>query len=81
MFYTYILKSEKTGRHYVGSCENLQLRLKRHNSGENKSTKAGMPWKIIYSETFSTRRDSYRREFQIKSFKGGEAFKKLIISN
>ncbi|MEW6616899.1 MAG: GIY-YIG nuclease family protein [Patescibacteria group bacterium] len=81
MYYTYILKSEKTGKHYVGSCENIESRLKRHTSGRNKSTKAGIPWKLIYFEAFLTKQDSYRREFQIKSFKGGEAFKKLIISN
>ncbi len=81
MYYAYILKSEKTGKYYVGSCEDLVERLRRHNSGRNKSTKPGAPWMLVYSEMFLTRQDAYRREFQIKSFKGGEAFKKLVASS
>jgi len=80
MPYVYILKSEKTERYYVGSCEDLDERFKRHNNGRNKATKLGMPWKLIYSESFLTKHEAYRREFQIKSFKSGEAFKKLITS-
>ena len=80
MYYAYILKSKRVGKYYVGSCENLGERLKRHNTGRNKSTKSGVPWELIYSEIFSTRHEAHRREFQIKSFKGGDAFKKLIIS-
>ena len=78
MYYTYILKSQRNGRYYIGSTDNLDERLKRHNAGRNKSTKAGIPWKLIYSEMFATKQEAYRREMQIKSYKNGEAFKKLI---
>ncbi|MCR4328635.1 MAG: GIY-YIG nuclease family protein [Patescibacteria group bacterium] len=81
MPYTYILKSEVTGKYYVGSCDNLGERLKKHNAGRNKSTKQGIPWKVVYSETFPTKQEAYKREFQIKRYKGGTAFKKLICSN
>ncbi len=78
MFYTYILKSLKTGKHYIGSTDDLIGRLKRHNSGRNKSTKSGIPWIMIYQESFATKQEAYRREMQIKRYKGGEVFKKLI---
>ena len=79
MYWTYILKSEKAVRYYVGSTDDVEARLARHNSGRNKSTKFGIPWKLIYSESFFTKQEAYRREFQIKSYKGGAAFKKLVV--
>ena len=78
MFYTYILKSKKHGRYYVGSTDNLTERLERHNGGRNKSTKSGIPWELTYFEKFTTRQEAYKREMEIKRYKGGEAFKKLI---
>lgn len=81
MYCAYILKSEKTDRYYIGSTNNIESRLKRHNNGRNKSTKLGIPWKLVYSENFSTKQEAYRREFQIKSYKNGNVFKKLIALN
>jgi len=78
MYFTYIIKSDKSGRYYVGSTDNVSNRLKRHNSSRNKSTKTGIPWSLIHQEEFQTREEAYRREIQIKSYKSGEAFKKLI---
>lgn len=78
MYFTYILKSAHHGRHYIGSCEGLEKRLKEHNQGKMKSTKAFKPWVLIYQECFETRGEARKRENQIKSYKGGEAFKKLI---
>ncbi|PZR75783.1 MAG: hypothetical protein DLM73_04385 [Chthoniobacterales bacterium] len=46
MFYVYVLRSNKTGRRYVGSCEDLDDRFRRHNVGESKATKHGIPWTI-----------------------------------
>ncbi|HBB76678.1 MAG: endonuclease [Candidatus Levybacteria bacterium RIFOXYA1_FULL_41_10] len=70
--------SEKTKRFYVGSCQSLKPRILKHNSGQVKSTKSGIPWKLVYSEEYPTRREAYKRELQIKSYKSGEAFRKLI---
>ena len=78
MYYIYILKSQKHGRYYVGSSNDIEKRLKRHNASQNKSTKSGAPWTIVYSEEFLSRQDAVRRELQIKKYKGGEAFKKLV---
>ena len=78
MFYVYILKSQKHGRYYIGSSGNIDERLVRHNAGRNKSTKSGIPWNLIYKEEFQTRHEAYKREQQIKSYKSGKTFKKLI---
>ena len=78
MFYVYILKSLKTDKYYIGSTDNLIKRLKRHNTGKNRYTRSGVPWVLIHQESFTTRQGAYKREMQIKKYKNGEAFKKLI---
>jgi putative endonuclease len=78
MYYVYILKSEIKQRFYIGYTNNLKKRLLYHNGGKVRSTKAYRPWKIIYTEQFDDRHNAFAREKQIKSYKGGEAFKKLI---
>ncbi len=78
IMYVYILKSIKTKRFYIGHCRNIGQRLKLHNVGMTKSTKAGIPWEVIYYEEFESRAQAVRREKLIKSYKGGNAFKKLI---
>ncbi len=37
-----------------------------------------MPWELIYIEKFNNKIEAVKREKQIKSYKGGEAFKRLI---
>jgi len=52
MYYIYILKSKKDGRTCVGYTNNLEERLKKHNSGQVKSTKYRQPLKLLFSEEF-----------------------------
>ena len=78
MYLVYILKSKQTGRYYIGFTSDIHKRLIAHNNGSNRSTKNGIPWEVIYSEQFVNRSDAWQREQQIKHYKGGEAFKKLI---
>ena len=78
MYYIYIIKSIKTEKYYIGYTKNIVERLKRHNGARNNSTRNGIPWELVYCEKILTRQEAYKRELQIKSYKGGEAFKKLI---
>ncbi|MBE0572264.1 MAG: GIY-YIG nuclease family protein [Ignavibacteriaceae bacterium] len=78
MYFVYIIKSLVTIRYYIGSTENLDRRLSYHNSGKVKSTKAYKPWKLVHMERFDTKSDAIKRERQIKSYKSGNAFKKLL---
>jgi putative endonuclease len=78
MFTVYILKSIKNGRYYIGQTRDIDDRIKRHNAGKVKSTKHYKPWEIIYFENCQTRSEACKRELQIKSYKGGEAFRKLF---
>ena len=78
MYYVYILQSTVTDRYYVGHTQDIQNRLDRHNKKRVRSTKSGVPWKLVYTELFNTKSDAYKREMQIKSYKGGNAFLELL---
>ena len=79
MFYAYVLKSDKNGRYYYGSTNDLDRRLYEHNLGRTKSLKYIRPLKLIYSEEFSTFIEARRREKFFKSGKGREFLKGLNI--
>jgi putative endonuclease len=78
MFQVYILKSDKLRRYYTGHTEDLIVRLNKHNGGFVRSTKGGVPWRVVHTEDFKTRAEAYRREMEIKGYKGGIKFKKLL---
>ncbi|HAN77063.1 MAG TPA: excinuclease ABC subunit C [Bacteroidales bacterium] len=77
-FYVYILLSEKTNKFYIGSTENIENRQFRHNAGHTISTKTGIPWKLVYFETFETRVQAVARELEIKKKKSRAYIEKLI---
>jgi putative endonuclease len=76
LFFVYILRSEKDGRFYVGMTENVERRLKEHNSGKTKSTKAYIPWILFFTESFETRIEARAREVYLKSGIGKELIKR-----
>ena len=77
MFYVYVLRSDKTGRRYVGSCENFDDRFRRHNSGESKATRHGIPWTLLLIESFATRREAVRKERYYKTGRGRDELDRL----
>ena len=77
MYTVYILKNQK-GRHYVGYTGNFENRIKKHNAGGSKYTKGKGQWHLVYREEFITKGGAFRRERQIKRYKGGKAFKALV---
>ena len=78
MVYVDILKSLKDNKYYIGITKNLENRLVKHNRGEVFSTKARKPFILIKSEEFENYLKAREREKEIKSYKGGNKFKKLI---
>jgi putative endonuclease len=81
MFYTYILYSASADRYYVGSTADMNVRIEQHNAGRNKSTKAGKPWSIQYTETFATLSEARKREIEIKNKKSRKYIEWLIHSS
>ncbi|MFA5833253.1 MAG: GIY-YIG nuclease family protein [Bacteroidota bacterium] len=78
MYLVYILQSLKSGKYYVGHTDDLPYRFTQHNNGYSKSTKSGIPWKIVHTEPFSTRSDAMKREHEIKSKKSRTYIEKLM---
>jgi putative endonuclease len=78
-YHAYILKSITFNRHYIGSCEDLEVRLKRHNAGKVRSSKAYRPYEIVYHETFESRSDAFKREQFFKTLDGYNFLKGLKV--
>jgi len=78
MFFVYVLRSDTTGRHYVGFASDLVQRLGQHNTGITKSTKNRGPWKLVYQEALQTRSAAIRRERYLKSGQGREKLKRIL---
>ncbi|HNM31512.1 MAG TPA: GIY-YIG nuclease family protein [Chitinophagales bacterium] len=78
MFFVYVLSSKKTKSLYKGQTEDLENRLKTHNAGKVKSTKAYIPWEIVYYEEFSTREEAVSREKMLKSGIGRQYLKEIL---
>ncbi len=79
-WYVYILKSEKDSKYYIGSTSDVVARVDFHNAGKQRSTKSRIPFILVYKEEYYTKQEALLREKQIKSYKGANAFKKLIDS-
>jgi putative endonuclease len=80
MFFVYVIESLVDGRLYVGFTENIEKRLKEHNTGKTRSTKGYIPWFIVYKEEVIDRISARKREKYLKSGCGKEYIKKIIGS-
>ena len=67
--FVYVLRSETTGRLYIGHTKDVGRRLREHESGQSPSTRRRGPWTLIYSEAFATRGEAMRHERWLKSLK------------
>ena len=71
MYYTYVLYSQRFNKIYVGFSGDLQNRLLAHNDPQNTGwTAQYQPWKIFYSEEYTTKSEALIREKQLKTSRG-----------
>ncbi|MFC1497190.1 GIY-YIG nuclease family protein [Verrucomicrobiota bacterium] len=73
-----MLQSISTGRFYVGSCNHLIERFHEHQSNYSKATRGRGPWWMPYFETYPTRSDAQKREYEIKSKKSSRYIRTII---
>lgn len=78
MFYVYLLESEKNRNLYTGYTNDLKKRLLEHNQKKNISTKAYVPWKLIYYEACLDIQDAKRRESYLKTTQGKRLIKRRL---
>ena len=81
MHYCYILLSSKSHTFYFGSTNNLKLRLNLHNNGKVKSTKAYLPWKLVWYSAFSTEKEARDFEMYLKTGSGKAFAYKRFVSD
>jgi len=77
-YFVYILKSQMDGSYYIGSTQDLDERIRRHNQGRSTYTKARKPWELIYSEAHPNRSIATKRDSQIKRRKSKDYIDSLI---
>ena len=79
-YFVYILQSLKDETYYIGSTQDLNSRIERHNQGRVSYTKPRRPWKLVYSEEHQDRSSAAKREYEIKKRKSREFIEILIKS-
>lgn len=67
MHFVYILYSSKLDRYYCGETADIQDRLKRHNEGRSRATKAGLPWQVIKIYEVGNKSEGMKLEKTIKA--------------
>jgi len=78
-YFLYILRTSSNTL-YIGQTNNLEKRLKEHQNKTSKSAKYiryYSSFKLVYSETYLTRKDAIQREYQLK--KWSRAKKEALI--
>jgi len=76
--YLYVLRSKINGKYYIGSTRDLEKRISEHNAGKIRSTKALIPYELIYKEVFLTYTEARKRELYFKKRKSRKLIDNLI---
>lgn len=66
----YAIQSQVSGRIYIGQTEDIERRLKEHNSGRLRSTSGDKPWTLLKTEMFASRSEARWAERQLKISRG-----------
>ncbi|MDZ7611796.1 MAG: GIY-YIG nuclease family protein [Candidatus Moranbacteria bacterium] len=70
MWEVYVLLSLKDNCRYIGSTNNLERRIREHNSGQVRSTKNRRPLKLLFKEKCLDSKDARKKERFFKTHKG-----------
>ena len=81
MYCTYILYAIKCDRYYIGHCENIEARLKRHNDGFVAATRNCRPYELKACKYFENRDKARKEELRIKRQKSRKYLEWLIVGN
>ncbi len=80
-WYVYVIESIPFNFRYIGMSKNVVDRLKLHNYGKVKSTKARKPYKLIYYEFAGNRQNARILEKYYKSGAGRRKIQRMINNN
>ena len=75
----YILYSDSLDKFYIGHTqEDLDERLRKHNSNHKGFTGKKNDWRIVYSKIFENKSLAYAREREVKAWKSRKKIEKLV---
>lgn len=77
-FYTYVLRSLKDTKFYIGFTDNLKRRFAEHQMGEVVSTRFRRPFEVVMFEGYLDRYDALRREKYLKTSKGKTTLRYML---
>lgn len=77
-YYTYVLKSKKDDKLYIGWSNNLKHRVEQHNKGMVLATKHRLPLELIYYEACLSENNAIEREKQLKTGFGRAYLKRRL---
>ncbi|MDP4263081.1 MAG: GIY-YIG nuclease family protein [Bacteroidota bacterium] len=81
MWTFYILYSSILDRYYIGfTGDELNERIRRHNSNHKGFTGGIGDWKVVYTELYKTKPEAYQREREVKNWKSRKMIERLIGS-
>jgi putative endonuclease len=81
-FTVYILKSLKTGRHYVGMTEqSMPDRMNDHNWGRVNWSSSQRPFELAHHEVFESKALALKREKFFKTGKGRQVIRNIVGEN
>ena len=81
MYKVYVLENVEDKSWYIGQTDNLERRLRQHNTkagGRTTAMKGEGMWKLIYAEAYLDKRDALGREKFLKSGSGRTYLKKQL---
>ncbi|MBK9272713.1 MAG: GIY-YIG nuclease family protein [Saprospiraceae bacterium] len=77
--YVYIIESEVDGTYYKGYSQHPINRLEQHNGGKTRYTMLKIPWKLIYIQSYPTKKEALIRERALKKYSRAQ-IEELILS-
>ena len=77
--YLIISKVKKKTISYVGYTNNLEKRIKLHNSNKGAKFTKGKKWKLAYYETYMRKNEAMKNEYTLKkNYKLRNKLKSLV---
>ena len=77
-FCVYILESQKNGKYYIGSTDDIDRRINQHNLGQVVSTRNTRPWRVKVFIKCVSLSDARKNEYRLKRYKRKDILEKVI---
>ena len=78
MYFVYIIYSPTKNKYYVGSCEDVNKRVLKHNTNHSGFTGKTGDWIVKWTEEHPEKSSALKRENQIKAWKSRKMIERLI---